>query len=62
MEVGWTTHFLDAGFGVAGADHEEAFAVWREQCDRSRAIVAASPSLDVRAREPTTTDKLMLSK
>jgi len=33
--------------GVAEADVEEAFAVWREECERSRAIVAAAESLDV---------------
>lgn len=37
----------EADFGrVAEASVEEAFAAWREECDRSRAIVAAAPSLD----------------
>ena len=36
-----------AEFSVDGADPDEAFAVWREACARSRAIVDAAPSLDV---------------
>ncbi|MFF9064057.1 DinB family protein [Streptomyces sp. NPDC014891] len=36
-----------AEFDVDGADPDEAFAVWRKECDHSRAIVAAAPSLDV---------------
>ncbi|WP_424214325.1 DinB family protein [Streptomyces sp. BI20] len=32
-------------FHVADADPEEAFAYWRECCDRSREIVAAAPDL-----------------
>src|SRR6266540_4931531 len=33
-------------FDNLDGDVEEAFARWREECDRSRAIVAASSSLD----------------
>ncbi|MFC8449599.1 DinB family protein [Kitasatospora sp. NPDC057223] len=36
-----------AEFTVDEADPDEAFAVWREACARSRAIVDAAPSLDV---------------
>ncbi|MFD3569119.1 DinB family protein [Streptomyces sp. NPDC058671] len=35
------------GFDVDGADVDEAFAVWREECARARAIVDAAASLDV---------------
>ena len=40
---------------VDNASVGEAFAAWREQCDRSRAIVAAAPSLDATfgTRSPT---------
>ncbi|GAA0961000.1 DinB family protein [Actinocorallia libanotica] len=36
-----------SGFDVEGADVDEAFAVWREECASSRAIAAAAESLDV---------------
>ncbi|MFI8825464.1 DinB family protein [Streptomyces sp. NPDC053431] len=36
-----------ADFDVDDADVDEGFAVWREECARARAIVAAAPSLDV---------------
>ncbi|WP_106397446.1 DinB family protein [Actinocorallia populi] len=36
-----------SGFGVEDADVEEAFAVWREECASSRAILASAESLDV---------------
>ncbi|MER7518441.1 DinB family protein [Streptomyces sp. NPDC126499] len=36
-----------ADFDVDDADPDEAFAVWHEECARSRAIVAAAPSLDI---------------
>jgi uncharacterized damage-inducible protein DinB len=32
---------------VDGADVAEAFATWRAECDRSRALVAAAESLDL---------------
>jgi uncharacterized damage-inducible protein DinB len=35
-----------AAFEVDSADPDEAFRVWREECARSRATVAAAPSLD----------------
>ncbi|KOV15195.1 Mini-circle protein [Streptomyces sp. XY413] len=42
----------DAGewteFHVEGADPAESFRIWEETCERSRAIVAAAESLDVR--------------
>ncbi|MEV4941646.1 DinB family protein [Streptomyces zaomyceticus] len=36
-----------ADFDVDEADVDEAFTIWREECARSRAIVAAAESLDV---------------
>jgi Protein of unknown function (DUF664) len=33
---------------VATADVAEAFAIWRAECEHSRELVAAAPSLDVR--------------
>ncbi|WP_030314801.1 DinB family protein [Streptomyces flavochromogenes] len=36
-----------ADFDVEEADVDEAFTVWREECARARAIVAAADSLDV---------------
>ncbi|MEU6977295.1 DinB family protein [Streptomyces sp. NPDC046371] len=36
-----------ADFDVDDADVDEAFAVWREECRRARAIVDAADSLDV---------------
>ncbi|MEU7095713.1 DUF664 domain-containing protein [Kitasatospora aureofaciens] len=36
-----------AEFDVETADPEEAFAVWRRECDHTRELVAAAPSLDV---------------
>jgi hypothetical protein len=33
-------------FDSLDGDFDEALAVWRRECDRSRAIVAAAPSLD----------------
>jgi uncharacterized damage-inducible protein DinB len=35
-----------AAFDADSADPDEAFAVWRAECDRSRATVAAAASLD----------------
>ncbi|MFJ3883291.1 DinB family protein [Streptomyces sp. NPDC090077] len=44
----------DAGerteFHVEDADPAESFRIWEETCERSRAIVAAAESLDVRGR------------
>ncbi|GAA2771406.1 DinB family protein [Streptomyces showdoensis] len=39
-----------ADFDVDDADVDEAFAVWREECGRARAIVDAAASLDVTGR------------
>ncbi|REE96890.1 DinB family protein [Thermomonospora umbrina] len=39
-----------ADFDVEDADRDEAFAAWREECARSRALVDAADSLDVIAR------------
>ncbi|MFE4513832.1 DinB family protein [Kitasatospora sp. NPDC056783] len=36
-----------AEFDVETADPDEAFAVWRRECDHSRELVAAAESLDV---------------
>jgi hypothetical protein len=36
----------DQDFESLDGDIDEAFAVWRRECDRSRAIVAAADSLD----------------
>ncbi|MFG3227429.1 DinB family protein [Kitasatospora sp. NPDC048194] len=36
-----------AEFDVETADPEEAFAVWRRECDHARELVAAAESLDV---------------
>ncbi|MEO3786213.1 DinB family protein [Actinocorallia sp. B10E7] len=36
-----------AGFDAEDADVEEAFAVWRKECENSRAVVDAAESLDV---------------
>lgn len=36
----------DQDFDDLGGDVEEAFAVWRAECDHARRIVAAAPSLD----------------
>ncbi|ETK32544.1 DinB family protein [Microbispora sp. ATCC PTA-5024] len=36
----------DQDFDDLGGDVDEAFAVWRAECERSREIVAATPSLD----------------
>ncbi|MFG2872375.1 DinB family protein [Streptomyces sp. NPDC048338] len=36
-----------ADFDVDDADVEEAFAVWRDECARARAVVDAAESLDV---------------
>ncbi|MEV6975241.1 DinB family protein [Kitasatospora sp. NPDC093806] len=36
-----------AEFDVDEADPEEAFAVWRRECDHARELVAAAESLDV---------------
>ncbi|CAM5325458.1 DinB family protein [Streptomyces viridifaciens] len=36
-----------AEFDVETADPEEAFAVWRRECDHTRELVAAATSLDV---------------
>ncbi|MGF7236149.1 MAG: DinB family protein [Frankia sp.] len=38
---------VDADFDVATTDPGEAFARWREECSRSRAIVEAAESFDV---------------
>jgi len=43
----YTAEDPDVDFeGVDGGSIEEAFAAWRGECERSRAIVAATPSLD----------------
>jgi uncharacterized damage-inducible protein DinB len=43
----WATpEGVRAAFDVDSADPAEAFRVWREECARSRATVAAAPSLE----------------
>ena len=43
----------DADFNaVDGASVEEAFSIWRAECDNARAITAATPSLDALAKRP----------
>ncbi len=37
----------DQDFGDLSGDPAQALALWREQCEHSRRIVAAAPSLDV---------------
>ncbi|MFE6050391.1 DinB family protein [Kitasatospora sp. NPDC056446] len=39
-----------AEFDVETADPDEAFAIWRRECERSRELVAAAESLDVLGR------------
>ncbi|MGW4926343.1 DinB family protein [Streptomyces parvulus] len=34
------------GFRVEGADADQAFGVWREECDHSRAVASSFASLD----------------
>lgn len=41
----------DQDFEALDGDVEEAFAVWRAECERSREIVAGAPSLDATGRE-----------
>jgi uncharacterized damage-inducible protein DinB len=36
-----------AAFDVEGADPDEAFAAWHEECERARAVVDAAESFDV---------------
>src|SRR5580658_6116966 len=43
-EMDWEASFRE----VPTADVTEAFRIWRAECDHSRALAAAAPSLDVR--------------
>jgi len=43
----YTDEDPDQDFETLDGDVPAAFAVWREECRRSREIVAAAPSLDV---------------
>ncbi|MFC5667145.1 DinB family protein [Kitasatospora misakiensis] len=62
VERGWFRNTLDneaalriwqhpdgspAAFDAEHADQDEAFAVWRAECDHARELAAAAPSLDV---------------
>jgi uncharacterized damage-inducible protein DinB len=47
-------------FGVLDGDVEEAFAVWRAECARSREIVADAPSLEETAINKLTGDRVSL--
>ena len=56
----------DQDFESLDGDIDEAFAVWRAECERSREIVAATPSLDqtgIRARtgEPVSLRRILVS-
>lgn len=42
----WSDDDPDADFGDLGGDPGEALARWREECEVSRGILAAAPSLD----------------
>jgi uncharacterized damage-inducible protein DinB len=44
-DMDWEAAFRD----VADADVAEAFRLWQAECDHSRALVAAAPSLDFKA-------------
>lgn len=55
----------DQDFEDLGGDVAAAFAVWRTECDRSREIVAAAPSLDAtgtrfRTREPVSLRRILI--
>ncbi len=43
-DMDWEASFRE----VPTADVAEAFRIWRAECDHSRALAAAAPSLDVR--------------
>ena len=43
-DMDWEAAFRD----VATADVDEALSIWRAECDHSRALVAAAPSLETR--------------
>lgn len=50
----------DQDFEWIDGDVEEAFALWREECDRAREIVAAAPSLDATCRSLVTGQEMSL--
>ncbi|TQF01290.1 DUF664 domain-containing protein [Kitasatospora acidiphila] len=52
------TAFLDFDFG--GAEFAADLAVWRAECERSRAVVAAARSLDELAAAPMTGEPVTL--
>lgn len=52
----------DQDFEFTGADAAHDFAVWRAECDRSRAIVAAAPSLDALAAAPMSGEPISLRR
>ena len=47
-------------FDSLDGDFDEALAVWRRECDRSREIVAAAPSLDATGTRRQTGDSFSL--
>ncbi|WP_035844601.1 DinB family protein [Kitasatospora azatica] len=49
-------------FEFTGADPAQDLAVWRAECDRSRAIVAAAPSLDALAAAPRGEEPISLRR
>jgi hypothetical protein len=52
----------DQDFEFTTADVTHDFAVWRAECERSRAIVAAVPSLDTLATAPMTGEPISLRR
>ena len=50
----------DQDFETLDGDVEEALAVWRAECARSRAIVAATPSLDRTGRRANSAEPFSL--
>ncbi|MFD0551488.1 DinB family protein [Streptomyces rectiviolaceus] len=52
----------DQDFGDLTGDAGKAFAVWHEECERSRRIVAAARSLDVTGTRRATGDPISLRR
>ncbi|WP_329571390.1 DinB family protein [Kitasatospora sp. NBC_01266] len=52
----------DQDFEFTGADPAQDFGAWQAECERSRGIVAAAPSLDVLAAAPMTGEPISLRR
>ncbi|MFD7664734.1 DinB family protein [Streptomyces sp. NPDC059788] len=52
----------DQDFGDLSGDPAEALAVWREQCEHSRRIVAAAPSMDATGIHAASGDPVSLRR